>query len=165
MFHAKVYYMIPSLKGIGYIFPEELEDNENDIQYDFSASAVFVIKQPNQVLGTSEEFTINNGKLEKFPDILAPFNPAPIYTIKAVDNGGSLDYSMTSVSGNLYAVKTENYGHFYFQLVPNFSQYIGEEMEECRLCLVKPLDIIRLEDVCREYRFFFVGESKPNKNK
>ena len=165
MFYAKVYYMIPSLKDDGYIFPEELNDKENNIQYDFSASAVFVIKQPNQVLETLEDFTVNNGKSEKCPDILAPFNPAPIYTIKAVNNGVSMDYNMSLVSGYLYAVKTENYGHFYFQLVPNFSHYIGGEMEKCRLCLVKPLDIIRLEDACREHRFFFVGESKPNKNK
>lgn len=159
----KVYYMIPSLEGDGYIFPEELGDNENDILYDFSASAVFVIKQPNQVLKTSEDFTVTNGKLEKCPDILAPFNPAPIYTIKAVNDGVSLDYNMSLVSGNLYAVKTEKYGYFYFEFIHNFNKYIGKEMEECRLCLVKPLDIIRLEDVCREHRFFFVGESKPTK--
>lgn len=165
MFYAKVYYMIPSLRGDGYIFPEELEDKENDIQYDFSASAVFAIKQPNQVSEITEDFTEDNEKLKKYPDILAPFNPAPICTIKAVNNGVLFDYNMTSVSGNLYAVKTEQYGYFYFELIPDFSRYIGEEMEECRLCLVKPLDIIRLEDVCREHRFFFVGESKPNKNK
>lgn len=163
MFYAKVYYMIPSLNGDGYIFPEELENKENDIQYDFSASAVFVIKQPNQVLETSEDFNVTNGKLEKCPDILIPFNPAPIYTIKAINNGVSIDYNMISVSRNLYVVKTERYGYFYFELTPYFSQYIGKEMEECRLCLVKPLDIIRLEDACREHRFFFVGESKPTK--
>lgn len=161
--YAKVLYLIPSPDSEGYVFPNEVDDKEGNILYDFAASAVFAVKQPNYVSKISEDYSIDNRKLKRCQDTPAPFYPSPIYTIKTIEGGIPVGYPMTSVSGNLYVVKTEKYGHFYFELIPDFSRYTGEEMDECILCLVKPLDIILLENVCKEHRFFFVGENKPTK--
>lgn len=161
--YAKVLYLIPSPDSEGYVFPNEVDDKGGNILYDFAASAVFAVKQPNYVSKISEDYSIDNRKLKRCQNTPAPFYPSPIYTIKTIEGGIPVDYPMTSVSGNLYVVKTEKYGHFYFELIPDFSRYTGEEMDECILCLVKPLDIILLENVCKEHRFFFVGENKPTK--
>ncbi len=160
--YTKVLYLVPSPESEGYVFPNEVDDKEGNIFYDFAASAVFAVKQPNHVI-ISEDYSIDNGKLKRGQDTLAPFHPLLMYTIKTIEDGNPIDYPMTSVSDNLYVVKTEKYGHFYFELIPNFSRYTGKEMDECILCLVKPLDIILLENVCKEHRFFFVGENKPTK--
>lgn len=160
--YTRVLYLVPSPESEGYVFPNEVDDKEGNFFYDFAASAVFAVKQPNHVI-ISEDYSIDNGKLKRGQDTLAPFHPLLKYTIKAIEDGIPIDYPMTPVSGNLYVVKTEKYGHFYFELIPDFCRYTGKEMDECILCLVKPLDIILLENVCKEHRFFFVGENKPTK--
>ena len=135
-----VFYMIRSIEGNGYIFPSEIE--QNNINLELSASAIWTIPCAN----------------------LNRLTLPPKITFKAVENKTPIDLLMHKVNenGNVYFVDTQ-YGKFYFRIKnihKYHNQYIGSFLPfKIKLAMVEPMNIMQMEEVCKKYKFFFVGET------
>jgi hypothetical protein len=89
----------------------------------------------------------------------------PKYGFDAIDNGKIITLDLVrsedTSSENCYKVETK-YGEFLFDLKDVDMRYIGNRVESFKdvmLALVVPRDEIKLEEVCRDFNFYFVGHT------
>lgn len=117
----------------GFVFPSELQ------QYNYSPGSWFVALD----------------SFEAIPDILE---------FDAVDNNELLSLKLSRVNRMVFLVDTFKYGKFFFRAMHKFynryDRYVGNSKliaPDNRLFQILPLEVQRLENVCKNSRFFFVG--------
>lgn len=91
------------------------------------------------------------------------------YLFDAMDNGKRISLTLFRANENdqrstLYVVKTKNYGSFWFNLEkinPNI-RYIGRDPQlknHENFSIVIPTDSDKLERVCKNFDFYFIGST------
>lgn len=96
------------------------------------------------------------------------------YTFDAMDNGNRISLRLIRAneedsSSTLYRVRTEHYGAFWFNLEtinPSF-RYRGEKSQlknHNPLVVVMTTDTDKLERVCKNYNFYFIGSVLSEKS-
>ena len=130
-------------------------DNENTKDYK-AFSEVELGEQDNMGHSTIWALLIPNGADIRFDN---NFYKSLLLTFKAIDKGNEVDLPMKHIDNNLFSVTT-NYGEFYFYIKYDpKKEYIScFNQDRVKMAIVEPLDLMKLEEVCLEHQFFFVGE-------
>jgi len=138
-----IYYLSFFPEGGGFLFPEELPDN-------FYSPGLFLL--------LSEQ----GG------------NYSYQYKFDAMDNGERVSLSLIRANeenqqSTLYVVKTKNYGSFGFDLknINPQVRYIGERSElssHSSFSIALSIDSDKLERVCKEFNFYFIGSTLREEN-
>lgn len=140
---SNLVYYLSFLSEEGFLFPEELPEN-------YYAPGLFIIEQ-NQ----THEFGFR-------------------YTFDAMDNGTRVSLSMVRANENdrnstLYVVKTEYYGSFWFnlELINPHIKYKGKKQEllnHNNLGIALTTDSNKLERICHDFNFYFIGNTLRESN-
>lgn len=135
-----IYYLSYYNEKFGFLFPDELPDN-------YYAPGLFLIEVDN-----------NNNFLHT-------------YTFDAMDNGKRTTLELTCTNkehnSSLYVVRTKHYGSFWFNLerIHFGLVYIGKNKlmaDHNNLAVLISTDSNKLEKVCKEYNFYFIGKALTN---
>lgn len=136
-----VKYLIRSVKNnqVGFAFMDEVEMGDHE---DMGHSSILGLLIPENIV---DKFNEN-------------FYKSINLTIKAVDNGNEQILPMNHVNNNLFSVNTP-YGVCYFIIKHHAGlNYIGGKFQNVKLAFLEPLDMMKLEELCLNNKFFFVGE-------
>lgn len=135
MIDERVFYLVYSLERQGYVKPSGL--SEEDWDANGCGAGVFALIETN------------DEGYRHLPRVLQ---------IKAVWQGNERIYNMEFVERNLCKVSPEYFGDIFFRVSwKHRQQYVGWGNIR-RFAILTPTDIMRLEELCLEHRFFFVGE-------
>lgn len=136
MIDDRVFYLIYSHKEQGYINPSEINEDE----WDANGCGTGILA----LIGTNDD----------------GYHPLPrVFQIKAVYGVDERTYNMEFVERTLCKVSPEHFGDIFFKVSwKHRQQYVGRDERICRFATLTPTDIMRLEELCLEYRFFFIGE-------
>ncbi|MCB0497223.1 MAG: hypothetical protein KDC79_13875 [Cyclobacteriaceae bacterium] len=129
-----VYYLSysDSPRNYGLVFPSELQE-------DTYSPGIWVVAQNYN--GYENEFIFD-----------------------AVDKGELISLNMVRIGNSVFQVSTANYGKIFFRIRSihwYYNMYTGNSnliKPGQRLLQVVPMDYRRLENLCREELFFFVGK-------
>lgn len=135
---AVVYYLSFYSEQLGFLFPNELPKN-------YYSPGLFLVEPEG-------DGTFSYG-----------------YTFDAMDNGNRISLKLIRVnednpSSTLYVVRTKHYGSFWFNL-ENINQnirYIGENPKLANhnpMAVAMTTDPDKLERVCKNYNFYFIGST------
>lgn len=89
-----------------------------------------------------------------------------IFEFDAVDNNELQELKMTRINQDIYQVESVKNGKFYFRiqhLFFRYNKYVGESKlinPRSKLLQVVPLNIQKLDSICLENGFFFVGRGE-----
>ena len=134
----KVYYLVYSYIKQGYVFPSELIEDEWSCN-GLGIFALFNNDGNDQALDHLHILAIDQGEEKTFN--LIRECKEPIY--KVVVNNNSDNNNINE--------------ELYFRILwHNKLRYVGREDIE-RFAVIIPTDIVRLEELCLEQKFFFVG--------
>lgn len=135
MIDENVFYLVYSLEHQGYVKPSEL--SEEDWDANGCGAGVFALIE------------INDDGYRHLPRVLQ---------IKAVYGLDVRTYNLEFVERNLCKVSPEHFGDIFFKVSwKHRQQYVGWGNIR-RFATLTPTDIMRLEELCLEHRFIFVGE-------
>ncbi|WP_201491397.1 hypothetical protein [Pseudomonas paracarnis] len=91
------------------------------------------------------------------------------YSFDAMDNGKRISLALVMANENnpdstLYVVKTKHYGSFWFNLekINPHLRYIGNKVQlksHRDFSIVIPTDSDKLERVCHNFNFYFIGSA------
>lgn len=133
-----VYYLSFYGEQLGFLFPNELPKN-------YYSPGLFLV-EPN------DDGTFSYG-----------------YTFDAMDNGNRISLKLIRVNegdpnSTLYVVRTNNYGSFWFNLetINPHIRYIGQNPNLAShnpMAVVMTTDSDKLERVCKNYNFYFIGST------
>ena len=133
-------------KDVGFMFPDELEINHY-------SPGFFIIEKRNTLINQEKEFcdeytflAVEDGKIEKL--------------LLIADE----EYNKHHQS-NLFVVDTHKYGELRFEAIyvpSTINRYVGkrydfENKKNNYFYILKCLDMERLESICNEHKFYFVG--------
>lgn len=135
---AVVYYLSFYSEQLGFLFPKELPKN-------YYSPGLFLVEPEG-------DGTFSYG-----------------YTFDAMDNGNRISLKLIRAnednpSSTLYVVRTKHYGSFWFNL-ENINQnirYIGENPKLANhnpMAVAMTTDPDKLERVCKNYNFYFIGST------
>jgi len=133
-----VYYLSFYSERQGFLFPNELPKN-------YYSPGLFLV-EPN------ENGTFSYG-----------------YTFGAMDNGSRISLKLIRANegdpnSTLYVVRTNNYGSFWFNLesINQSIRYIGRNPKlrnHNPMAVAMTTDLDKLERVCKNYNFYFIGST------
>ena len=133
-----VYYLSYYSEQQGFVFPNELPKN-------YYSPGLFLV-EPN------ENGTFSYG-----------------YTFDAMDNGSRISLKLIRAnegdpSSTLYVVRTKNYGSFWFNLesINQHIRYIGQNPKlgnHSPMAIAMTTDADKLERICKNYNFYFIGNT------
>lgn len=133
-----VYYLSYYSEQQGFLFPNELPKN-------YYSPGLFLV-EPNE-----------NGTFSYR------------YTFDAMDNGNRISLKLTRANegdpnSTLYVVRTKNYGSFWFNLesINQRIRYIGRNPKlgnHNPMAVAMTTDSDKLERVCKNYNFYFIGST------
>ena len=136
MIDENVFYLVYSHEHQGYVKPSELIADEWDTNG--CGGGVFAL-------------IATNGDDHR--------NFHRTFQIKAVYGVDVQTYRLEFVERNLYKVSPEHFGDIFFRVSwMHRQQYVGQDDRIRHFAILTPTDIMRLEELCLEHRFFFIGE-------
>lgn len=136
MIDERVFYLVYSHEHQGYVKPSKLSEDEWDVNS--CRAGVFAL------IGTNDD-----GYRQFYR----------VFHIKAVYGVDVRTYNLEFVERNLYKVSPEHFGDIFFRVSwKHRQQYVGRDGRTRRFAILTPTDIMRLEELCLEHRFFFIGE-------
>lgn len=135
------------LNNVGLIFPAELEEN-------FYSPGFFII-ETKEIYYPSQK--------DKFYDE---------YLFLGVEEGKIVKHILEFQGKNKFIVKTQNHGDIAFEAsyVPKtINKYVGkmnalDHNENSNFYVIRCTDIVRLENLCKESDFYFVGFAYDKNN-
>lgn len=135
MIDERVFYLVYSCEHQGYVKPSEL--SEEDWDANGCGTGIFAFIETND-------------------DV---YRHLPrVFQIKAVYGVDVRTYNLEFVESNLCKVSPEHFGDIFFKVSwKHRQQYVGRGNIR-HFAILTPTDIMRLEELCLEHRFFFVGE-------
>lgn len=92
------------------------------------------------------------------------------FSFDAVDDNRLVTFKLTQVNGSVFRVNTKKYGVFYFRIINiyfRYQKYTGNSPlinPNNRLFQVISTDILKLNQICIERKFFFVGKVDKKTN-
>lgn len=125
-----IYYLVYSYKKDGYVLSSELEDDE----WNLGGNGVFALLQADQTQ-----------------------NAATKYYIKAIDQGEEKEYPLYHREKNTGIVTLENAEEIFFNITWGHKLIYKGRNKINAFAVLTPTDILRLEELCLEQGFFFVG--------
>lgn len=133
-----VYYLSFYSEQPGFLFPDELPKN-------YYSPGLFIIEP-----GSDGRFSSG-------------------YTFDAMDNGRRISLKMVRANegdpnSTLYVVRTKHYGSFWFNLerINQRFRYIGNKQQLLNhnpLGVAMAADSVKLERVCHNFNFYFIGST------
>jgi hypothetical protein len=93
------------------------------------------------------------------------------YTFDAMDNSNRISLNLIRANegdpnSTLYVVRTKHYGSFWFNLeiINNGFRYLGKKpqlIDHNPLAVAMTTDSDKLEKICKNYNFYFIGSTLP----
>lgn len=140
---AIVYYLSYYSEQQGFLFPNELPNN-------YYSPGLFIVEASDNGTFYYE------------------------YTFDAMDNGNRISLKLSRAnegdpSSTLYVVRTKNYGSFWFNLesINQLIRYIGRNPKlgnHNYMAVAVTTDSDKLERVCKNYNFYFIGSTLNEEN-
>jgi hypothetical protein len=134
-----------NLYNVGFVFPEELEEN-------FYSPGFLVIESLDKLINKAEKF----------------YNE---YMLLAVEEGKIIKTILKQKENNIFVVNLEKFGDIFFEAIrvpSSINKYVGnrnifENKRNNNFYSLKCTDIQMLEYICQKYDFYFVGSTEVNK--
>lgn len=130
MNQENIYYLIYSPERDGYVLPSELDEEELEL-YRVGVFALFATKKDK---------------------------PVPrCFHIRAINTGKEVDLPILIDERNRCYAQLNNGEYIFFRIQwHNKLRYVGDK-GPTKFATLTPLDVTRLEELCLEQKFFFVG--------